>query len=439
MPVPIFLCGTPVPMDVKAFRGAATVLVVLALVMAREPLASAAPVTLDAVADATQWNGQRKVARDSLGRVYVAARVPDGALGVAVHVFRSGDSGVTWSPLPRNPDASSEMSRASLAMDSRDRLHLTWTERLGSDLQVFHAVWSGSWGPRTQISFTPGYSGFPAIGADRQDRIHLAWYGFDGATYQVYYRLRAANATWGATETVSTGLRDANNPSLAIGPDDRPHVAWFLFTGAQWFVVHAEREDRWRAITTLSDVANRALDPSLAVTSAGDVVAAWTEQAPNGTRSVSTAIRSGTMWGNATALGWFAAPGGHPSVAVDGYDTALVFWDQLDSSVRYRAWNGTWGPETIIPAGGIASFPNARWASVANPLWDGANRIDVVWTEDRGGVFAVGFDGVDVRAAGTPPERPSGDWVPWMMGLGVGGVVLVCVLVVLRRRRPRQP
>ena len=425
----LVLSVRPEPSRLSAFL---VVLAAFCLVLARLPPASAAPVTLNANADATAWNSQRKVARDSVGALFVALRVPDPDLGVAIRVFRSVDNGAGWSALPRLPDAASEMSRASLAVDGGDRVHLAWTELVGTDLQVFHAVWAGAWTRRTQVSFTPGYSGFPAIAVDRQDRLHLAWYGFDGSTYQVYYRVRSVDGTWGITETVSSGLQDANNPAIAVGPDDRPHVAWFLVTGARWSVVHTVRGARWAPIETLSNPANRALDPSLAVASDGGVTAAWTEESPNGTRAVVARISNASGWGPSTPLAWFTAPGGHPSVALDGRDRAFAFWDQLDAQIRYRTFSGTWGRTEAIAANGMASFPNARWAAAANPLFEGTNRIDVVWTEASAGSYAVGFGGVTVSAMGTPPPRAPVDLVP---GLLAGAVLLSLSAVLWWRRR----
>ena len=404
------------------------------LVLATVPTAEAGSITPDAAADATAWNSQRKIARDSFGRLYVALLVTDTALGEAVRVFRSGDGGRTWSPLPRVPDAANSMSRGSLAFDGRDRLHLAWTEAVGGDLQVFHAEWTGTgWQPRTQVSTTPGYSGFPAIAADRQHRLHVAWYGFDGTTYQVYYRARTGSA-WGPPETVSTGLQDANNPALAVGPDDGPHVAWSFVAGFRWSVVYTNREDRWAPAMTISNTTNRALDPSLAVGSDSRVFATWTEENPNGTRAVVARVRTGMTWGPPFALAWFTAPGGHPAVALDGSGGAFVVWDQLDAAIRYRAYNGSWGPTQAFSANGTASFPAARWAAIANPLFPGANRIDVVWTEAANGSYSAVLAGIPVPSVGTAPTTSTDGATAFT----IPAFILVVVALVVWRWRVRR-
>ena len=413
-------------------RAAFVVLLVVGLAIVLAPPVQASFVTDEASADATSHNSQRKVARDSVGRLYVALHVLDPELGAGVRVFRSDDNGATWDTLPRVPDAATEMDRASLAIDGADGVHLAWTERAPTDRQVFHATWTGTgWGPRTQVSATPGYSGFPAIGFDHQNRLHIAWYGFDGSTYQVYYRARAPDGTWGATETVSTGLQDANNPALAIGPDDRPHVGWFLVSGNLWSVVYTSREGGWAPVTTLSDPAAFATDPSLAVASDGRVLAAWTETHPNGTRALVARHRGAVDWSGPTALAWFTAPGGHPVVALDGQDRGFVFWDQLDTAIRYRVFNGSWGPTITLAANGTASFPSVRWAAVANPLFSGVNRLDVAWTEQVDGAYAVVLVGVPVPAMGQPPAASSGLPLVFLLGFAP---VLAAVLWLLRRR-----
>ncbi len=413
------------------------VLLALAVALAALPPVGGVPVPGDVLENATAWNSQRKIGRDSLGRLYVALLVADPDLGDAVRVFESANNGATWAALPRVPDATAAMSRASLAVDLTDRVHLVWTELVGTDLQVFHAVWRGAWSPRTQVSFTPGYSGFPSGAVDPGDRLHVAWYGFDGSTYQVYYRVRAPNGTWGPTETVSTGLRDANNPALAIGPQGEPHVAWFLFTGSRWFVVYTVRnETRWAPVVTLSGDGNRALDPSLAVTAQGDVVAAWAEVDPNGTWAVVARVRTAAGWEPSVPLAAFTASGGHPAVALDGQDRAFVFWDERDAAIRYRTFNGTWGSTETIPTSGTATFPSARWARVANPLYEGVNRVDVAWTEAVGDGFRVSVAGIPVPATGAPP--PTSQGFPTALVLLAIAAVSALAIVVLRWRRRRR-
>ena len=417
------------------FRVALVLLLVLGLGMALVAPARALPITDDAIANSTAWNGQRKVVRDSVGRLYVALAVSDPELDEAVRVLTSDDNGATWSPLPRVPDATEKMSAASLAIDSADRVHLAWTELSGANLQVFHAVWvEAEWSPRTQVSATPGYSGFPATAFDRLDRLHVAWYGFDGSTYQVYYRVRDPVGTWDPTEIVSTGLRDANNPSLAIGPDDRPHVAWFLLSGNRLSVVYTSRETEWATVTTLSNPSTFALEPSLAIASDGRIFATWTETYPNGTRAVVTRHRDAGDWSQPTALAWFPTAGGHPVVTLDGQDRGFVFWDQLDDAIRYRIFNGSWGPGVTLAANGTASFPSVRWAAVANPLFSGANRLDVVWTELVDGRYSVVLAGVPVPATGQPPTGPSIPGLPVL----VGSILVLVGIVWLLQRRARR-
>ncbi len=407
----------------RVARALLVVLLVLGLVAAPAVPALASRVSSEAAPDATSWNTQRKMGRDSEGRLHVALRIHDVDLGVAVRVFRSDPAVTGWSALPRVPDATSEMSRASLAIDPEDAVHLAWTEQAGPDLQIFHAVWADeAWSPRTQVSATPGYSGYPSIAVDGQDRLHVVWYGFDGSTYQVYYRARASNGTWERTETVSTGLQDANNPALALGPDDRPHVAWALFSGGQSFVVYTSREAVWVPITTLSDAANRAFDPTLAVASDGEVFAAWTEQAPDGSRNLIARRHDASGWLPPNSLAGFPSPGGHPTLALDG------------------AYNGTWGPMRSLAANGTAIFPSARWAAVANPLFEGVNRIDVAWTEEVDGTHAVVVAGLPVAAVGEPPSPSFNAPVSLpilavvLAVVGVGVVILWWI-----RRSPAKP
>lgn len=403
--------------------------------------ASAPIVIPDASADATAWNSQRKIVRDSAGRLYAALRVLDSeSLGV-MRVFRLNDDGGTWSPLPQVQDAIGEMRPGSLAIDGGDRVHLTWAERVSGNFQIFHAIWTEErWMPKTRVSDTLGYSSSPSIAVDFQDRLHAAWYGYDGYTYQVFYREREAVGAWGSTEIVSAGLRNASNPALAIGPDGRPHVAWFLFAGGRLSIVYTHRGAEWATTTTLSDPLASAFDASLAVTSEGRVFATWTEQYTNATRAIVARYRDGGDWSPPAFLAWFSTPGGHPALAVDGENRAFVFWDQLDKAIRYRVFNGSWERTQTLAANGTASFPAVRWAAVANPLFTGANVLDIAWTEEVNGRSVAVLSGVPVRAAGQRPTVSAGPSLSFLIaaGLAMGGVLWLVYRRnrLLTRRRP---
>jgi hypothetical protein len=101
------------------FRAALVLLLVLGIGMALAGPARALPITDDANAKSTAWNGQRKVARHSLGGLYVALAVSDPELDEAVRVLTSEDNGATWSPLFRVPDTAEKTRADSLASTAR--------------------------------------------------------------------------------------------------------------------------------------------------------------------------------------------------------------------------------------------------------------------------------------------------------------------------------
>ncbi len=437
LPAPFYRVGT-IAAAMRRVPGA--VHLVLMILMLAAPLnalvaSGSAPAAIsDATPDATAWNSQRKIVRDSDGRLYAAFRVLDSENLDVVRVFRLNDDGETWSVLAGPPDATGEMRPGSLAIDGGDQLHLTWAERVSGYFQIFHAMWTGErWTPKTQVSDTPGYSGFPSVAIDLQNRLHAAWYGYDGSTYQVFYRVRGVAGTWEPTEVVSAGLKDANNPAIAIGPDGRPHVAWFLFEGGRLTIVYTHREAEWSTATTLSDPSASSFDASLAITSGGRIFAAWAEQYPNTTRAIVVRHRDAEGWSPPAPLAWFSAPGGHPTIAIDGESRAFVFWDQLDDAIRYRVFNDSWEGTQSLSANGTASFPSVRWSAVANPLFTGANVLDVAWTEEVNGESVVVVSSVPVKPAGQRPADSPGLSLPFLIaaGLAMGGVLWL----VYRRNR----
>ena len=392
---------------------------------------------------ATAYNTQRKLARTPDGSLYASVTV--NVSGVPqVRVLRTPD-GVTWAALPAASLTGNATDRSTMAVDSRGRLHLAWTEKQpgGPNLQVFYSRYgAGSWTPVEQMSHSPGYAGFPSIAVDAADRVHLVWYGFDGAFYQIYYRRLEASG-WTSERALTNEAVDATNPALALGPDGHVHIAWFRLqrSGSNTEVAYLRLEgDQVAETLALSNPAVEATDPSLVVDTAGAVQIAWSGLVGGVDRL--QIVRGPAPWGPVETFSPPTVGARHPSLALDGTGRLGVAWEGTDGRIYWLTRDATgWSTPAILAAAGMNTYPSARWGQDHNPLCGADGVVDIIWTHEEAGVRNLSYAAIDAPLAcpAIPVE------IPWFaISVGAALVLLavgVAAFLLVRHRRwyPKLP
>ena len=176
----------------------------------------------------------------------------------------------------------------------------------------------------------------PAVALDAHGGAVVVWYHASGTRYQFEASIRRAGGSFG-----SPAALDAPGPG--VGVPDRPRVAMdspgdavVLFVGESGThtVVRAARRPAGGAFgapVDLSDPAQYANTPALAMNGSGDAVAVWKQDGGSGTSGVieAASARAGGAFASPVAV---SPPGGDehpfPSVAVNSQGAALVAWDE---------------------------------------------------------------------------------------------------------------
>lgn len=419
----------------RAFLVAATLAVLILAALPRPAEAGPEPPS----PFATAYNTQRKLARSTDGVLYAA--VTKNVSGTPTVRVVSTTDGANWTTLPPPSTTDLASDRSSLAIDSRGRLHLVWTELAIAGGQVFYSRFAANaWSAPDQLSHSPAYAGFPSLAVDAQDRTHVAWYGFDGTFYQIYYR-RLEAAGWTSETALTNEAVDATNPALALGRDGAVHIAWFRQNrqGTLNEVAYLRVEDDVIVETrTVSPASVDAIDPSLLV-DVGQVAIAWT--ALVGGNRIQYGERSQTgAWSGAE----FVSPPGvgalHPSLAVDRQSDLRIVWEGDDRQIyTQERTGGGWSiPAPLSTGGGVNRYPNARWSQYDNPQCPEAVGVDVIWTHEEAGVLELAW--ASLASTGTcVSSPPTLDLVPIALGVLVLVLAVAIAAILLRRRKAWYP
>lgn len=301
------------------------------------------------------------------------------------------------------------------------------------------------------ISQTEGTSIVPALAIDPHGRPVIAWRERTPDNEEIYLR-RWNGATWeelGGSASgggVSNAHSASDMPSLAIGRDGQPVVAWIegFHTGSGNVYVRRWNGQIWEEVgagsASLGGIsgAGRAGYPSLAVAPDGTLLVAWQQLLENGYEIYAKRWR-GSAW---EEMDGSASGGGIsddendsmiPSLAIGPDGLPIVAWEArfvvdglaTNDEIYLKRWNGN----AWVELGGSASgggVSNTSGYSTRPSLAVGPdNRPVVAWHDSSDHLYQIyvrRWDGTSWVDVGAPfgDETSHDDYGAWSASLAVG-------------------
>src|SRR5256712_11638435 len=208
------------------------------------------------------YSGQRKMAVDSTGNIYLAYRkAPPGLSQDEIYVAVSKDNGKTWTDFGGGPVAivnvlpvvsgvtqdggtGTDQRVPSIAIDSKNQIHVVWYGRDqvytgANERQVKYSMWNGvAWLPWINISPVLGYSGstfwqeHPVIVVGKDDVLHVLWEGADSGSagvQQIKHSMSTDGGyTWTNRENIAPVDQSAQSrPDAVVDQNGNVFVAWY--------------------------------------------------------------------------------------------------------------------------------------------------------------------------------------------------------------------
>jgi hypothetical protein len=292
--------------------------------------------------------------------------------------------GGIWTSDERVTNDPAYSARPNLAVDASGFVHLAWNDERDGNKEIYHNMWAGVWDADRRVTQTAGESFGSALVAEA-DTIHMVYMEQDASgNLQIMYRAFKNNKWTAAVPLTDVASGNRMVPTMGIGPGGTLHVAWWdtrqdTLIGK---IYHRERSGGvWLAEELLTDPANNAMRPSIAVDDSGFVHVAWIDKRGS-YEQIYYRRRGPSGWEDEIALTFDDATHYHPSIAVAGGEAVLAYWQNVDatnSEIFFRRRvAGTWtGPVRISNAEGTSELP----CLIAGP-----NRnLHLAWVDSRDG------------------------------------------------------
>ena len=362
---------------------------------------------------------QRKIVRDSQGRLYVAYRKKYPAGGDnPYHIFvsRSTDGGATWTVLNGNrpiENTGNFMQRPpSIAVDANDTLHVVWygndaNHSAENDREIKYVRSSdggATWSDWVNVAEVPGYNGqnlwqeHPTLCVSGTN-VSVVWQGRDSSApndSQIKF-IRSADGgrTWTPWQNVAPDpKRNFSRPTCVITSDERR--MYLLGYGEinqtqqiQW-TVSEDQGQTWAAWRPIAPDGMDQRHVSVVIDSANRLHAVWRQGMASGPAQIRYAAYDGNTWSATAPVA--ANPAAYlfcPSIAVTGQNGLWVAWTETTAKSGYPEDDPRQGQGVAVnqPAGGawgtpvaLGSSENAElYASLGAGSRNQTAGVDAVW------------------------------------------------------------
>ena len=327
---------------------------------AKRPLAGTALALAFGKVPAVAW-----LARSPGGTARVYAAAPAEAPGTALGPTRAGRDGL--------PAAAATIKGDVWIVAAR-------SEPSGS--RLWAQAWrGGQWEPALTGPSARTWDHHPTAAAGKKG-LWVAWIGEDESSADAaIFASRWTGSSWTPEERLPRVAGTPMAPSIAVGDNGRPIVAWAASDGADAEIWLATRgSSGWSSPHQLTNNEFPDITPSIAAR-AGRLLVAWVSFTPTGYVPTARLQSSGGTWQPAQRLS--SRPGTHP-VAMFSSSDAVVLWGArlanrqvLRSTVRR---DNAWGP--VI---NLATATGTRAAAGAGS--DG--RLALAWRRPDGTLAAA--------------------------------------------------
>ncbi|MGC8959182.1 MAG: hypothetical protein ACP5OO_05270, partial [Chloroflexia bacterium] len=302
-------------------------------------------------------------------------------------------------------------TKPAIALGSDGTVHLVWAGGGGPPYDIYYAYKpvGGSWSTPVNISNMAGNTVYPTIALDSQGTIWVAWQtSLSETDTAIYARAKPASGDWGTIYLVSPSNKNDQNPSLAIGKGDVPHLVWRNDDySPNWEILYSKFEGgSWTSPLNLSSNSTDSYFPRIAADSAGNVFVVWEDNIDGG-EVFQTVFRrwDGSQWLPYKRVSYSPVKALWPALHADGCNLYAVWTDFRDGQTEtYFSHStdcgSTWlGDENVSRNSSASYYPDV----VAQP----GGYSHIVWEDMAPGQLDILYSKATVAIPTPTPTPPT--------------------------------
>lgn len=321
------------------------------------------PVLIDSTEDmkALGFSGQKKIAQDSKGNIFVAFRKKFNEV-YEIFVVRIKKNGfesklVNGKGEPITNVSGAHQRNPSIAIDKKDNIHVVWYGAQSQDkinqrqIKYSNSQNQGhSWSEWINISLVEGYKGeslwqeHPDIIAARNGDLYVVWEGRDKDNEKQQIKLSKSSdlgKTWSEWKNIQPTLRSAQSrPTILEDSKNRLHVFMYSSQNSSihqiWYSSSSDKGETWSKWKNISRSLVDSRHVSAAIDSKDRIYVVWRQ--PSGIELLTQiyySVLDNNQWSRPTLVHSSSTFQFFPSIGVDVSDNIYASWMEASGSSNF--------------------------------------------------------------------------------------------------------
>ncbi len=256
-----------------------------------------------------------------------------------IYYKRSTDGGQTWGADVRLTNDTAESVKPCIAI-SGSVVNVIWVDGRDGNDEIYYKRSPNAgtnWTSDIRLTNDTADSWFPSMACKGSD-VYVVWEDKrnGGMSEDIYYKYSSnGGVSWGSDVQLTINPAYSRYPSIAVNGSD-VHVVWFDYRDNNYEIYYKHSTDNgnsWLADTRLTNDTASSIIASIAV-NGSNIHVVWTDMR-NGSEDVyyKNSNDNGVSWSKDVALTNYSGNSTKPSIAINGLDINVVWYDNRDGNV----------------------------------------------------------------------------------------------------------
>jgi len=178
----------------------------------------------------SDYSGSPAMAINSSNHIHIVWHESSTEFDAQIYYRKSTDGGASWGAVKRLTWSSGLSLSPAIVIDSNETIHAVWDDDKTGNSEIYYRRSSNggaTWSSAKRLTWTSEQSAYSSLAVDSKNTLHLIWRDYTPGNYEIYYKNSAdGGVTWSPALRLTRTSGASMNPTMAIDSGDTIHIVW---------------------------------------------------------------------------------------------------------------------------------------------------------------------------------------------------------------------